>query len=343
MHRNYTTPQAGSLWAVLLDNRGTSLFVSPICWTDLHTKLLSCRFRQLPEQKTPAPISSRLPRRSPRTSPQIVALCRDLDTLTSSETPCNMVKKNRALRDVMSTLFPIHLSKSRTCVELDLRFGGRYYPNAVLCQVLWEHSDVLFSSSISWTSNRSTSVPIASMDVNIASDAPILAYVNRSNLNKMRKKRLRMTRGRDGPDNGPVHRLQKIRANRLVPSNVNEDQYFLAVMIAMAQNSVYADNLEGINFSPKDVRVRLMTTSKNNDAFIVYTATVPAASLMMFHKPHKAPVGDAKILVDYIRVPIWPVMGLKERLGQVLGREVVGHFDQDNMETFDSQGRIAKA
>ena len=76
-------------------------------------------------------------------------------------------------------------------------------------------------------------------------------------------------------------------------------------------------------------------TEDEDEAFIAYTATIPAAFLSMFHEPHKTPVGDAQVHIEYTHVPIWPVLGLKERLGQVLGRDVVGNFDETNLETFD--------
>ena len=339
VRRKHTTPEVGSLWDVLHDHQGTSLFVLPICWTDLHPKLLNCRFQQLPPQKTPTPTSSHSPRRSPRTSPTIVALGRDLDTLSSTETPRNMLTKNRALRNVMSTLFPTHLAKPKTCAELDLRFGGRFYPKAVRCQALWRHPDAAmsFDSATTWASNRSASQLISSMHVNFASDEPVLAYVSRSNLDHIRRNCFRIAPGPGRSYNGPVHRLQMLRSKNLIPSNLDEDQYFVAVIIAMAQHSIYGDGPRGAHIAPRDVKVRLMTTCEEDAAFIIYAATVPAASLMMFHEPHKAPASDAQIKVDYTRVPIWPVMGLKERLGQALGRDVVGHFDEHNMEMFEEE------
>ncbi|EMR71713.1 hypothetical protein UCREL1_1230 [Eutypa lata UCREL1] len=119
----------------------------------------------------------------------------------------------------------------------------------------------------------------------------------------------------------------------LLPKNEDEDQYILAVIIALAQQSAYGNG----EFTPKDVKVRVLTTSEEDESFVVYTATVPAGFLRMFHEPEKAPQGDTEIRIDYTQVPIWPVLGLKERLGQALGSEVVGDFDASNMETYEAE------
>lgn len=70
---------------------------------------------------------------------------------------------------------------------------------------------------------------------------------------------------------------------------------------------------------------------------------MPAAFLTMFHEPHKTPKGDSEVKIGYTHVPVWPVLGLKERLGQALGREVVGDFDPHNMETFPDEEEMMSA
>ncbi|ORY55121.1 uncharacterized protein BCR38DRAFT_452908 [Pseudomassariella vexata] len=340
--RNHIVPESGSLYDVMHEHQGLSLFVLPICWTDLHTRLLGCRFVQLPPQNTPTPSSSNSPRRSPaRTSPTVVEIGRYLDTLMTTETSRNIMMKNRALRNIMMTLFPDHLSKPKAgLAELDLRFGGRLYQKAVRCQVLWKHPDAClsFDSATTWTSSRSTNQLLASMNVTVAAnDAPILAYVSRSNLDCIRNNCFRIAPGPMKSYNGPVHQLQKLRSKHLIPSNPDEDQYFIAAMIAMAQKTVYADGLRSNIISPRDVKVRLFTVSEEENTFLVYTATVPAAFLMMFHEPHKAPQENAKFDIEFTSVPVWPVLGLKERLGKALGEEVVGGFDELNIETYDEE------
>lgn len=122
-----------------------------------------------------------------------------------------------------------------------------------------------------------------------------------------------------------------------MPSNRDEDPHFVATIIALAQQQVYQDGVRSNVMSPRDVTVRLFTTSEEDTSFIIYTATVPAAYLMMFHEPHKAPDANANLKIEYTHVPVWPVLGLKERLGQVLGTEVVGDFDPLSIDTFPDE------
>ncbi|KAF3070365.1 hypothetical protein GL218_00335 [Daldinia childiae] len=108
-------------------------------------------------------------------------------------------------------------------------------------------------------------------------------------------------------------------------------------MLAMAQQHVYGNMFTGEGFSPKDVDVRVLTVSKDDNSFVVYSSVVPTAFLTMFHEPGKSPRGNAKVTINYQHVPIWPVLGLKERLGQALGRDLIGEFDVDRIETFEDE------
>ncbi|KAK6071404.1 hypothetical protein SCUP234_09718 [Seiridium cupressi] len=334
--RQHTVPERGSLWDIMHEHQGTSLYVLPICWTDLHTRLLGCRFIHRPPQTTPTPTVSSSPKRSPRASSAVVGIGRDLDTLMGKDTPRNVMAKTRALRSVISTLFPTHLCKPKSNAELSLRFGSRVYHKATRAQVIWKHHDasMSFDSATTWTSSRSTSQLMASMSVNIAGDTPVLAYVSRSNLNHIRHNCFRILQGPNRSPNTPVHRLQTLRSKNLIPSNLDEDPHFVATIIALAQQQLYPDGFRASTITARDITVRLFTTSEEDEAFIIYTATVPAAFLMMFHEPHKAPKGDAELKIDYTHVPVWPVLGLKERLSQVLGHELVGAFDPLKLETF---------
>ncbi|KAJ4178364.1 hypothetical protein NW767_014877, partial [Fusarium falciforme] len=63
-----------------------------------------------------------------------------------------------------------------------------------------------------------------------------------------------------------------------------------------------------------------------------------------FHDPFKAPPDeeddkddDAAVSgfkIKYTRVPIWPILGLRERLGKAFGQDVVGSFNPDEMKTW---------
>lgn len=138
--------------------------------------------------------------------------------------------------------------------------------------------------------------------------------------------------------NGPVHRLQALRSKNLMPDNQDEDQYFVAAIIALAQQAVYADvQARRTLFIPRDVEVRIITVSEEEECFIVYSAIVPAACVEKFDEPSKAPPSEAKFDIKHTRVPVWPVLGLKERLGHVLGRELVGDFNEHGMDTYEDE------
>ena len=53
--RRITRAEPGSLYDILHDHAGTSLYVVPICWTDQHTRLLGVRFRARAAVVTPVP------------------------------------------------------------------------------------------------------------------------------------------------------------------------------------------------------------------------------------------------------------------------------------------------
>ncbi|KAM6513297.1 hypothetical protein FALCPG4_015737 [Fusarium falciforme] len=100
-----------------------------------------------------------------------------------------------------------------------------------------------------------------------------------------------------------------------------------------------------IPFSPKfrDLELRILTHDTDTDtdipAFIVYTTHITNPFLQKFHNPYKAPPGDDRAAVsgfkiEYTKVPIWPILGLRERLGKAFGQDVVGFFNPNEMETW---------
>ncbi|GJC91094.1 hypothetical protein ColLi_13932 [Colletotrichum liriopes] len=57
--RRVFRPDEGSLYDLLYEHAGLSLFVRPICWTDLHLRLLDAKFIELPPCDTPVPLPHR--------------------------------------------------------------------------------------------------------------------------------------------------------------------------------------------------------------------------------------------------------------------------------------------
>ncbi|KAM6538358.1 hypothetical protein FALCPG4_000232 [Fusarium falciforme] len=92
----------------------------------------------------------------------------------------------------------------------------------------------------------------------------------------------------------------------------------------------------------RDLKLRILTHDTDTSEFIVYTGYVTKDFLEKFHDPFKAPPDDddaevTGIKIEYTRVPIWPILGLRERLGKALGQDVVGAFNPDEIETWEKR------
>jgi hypothetical protein len=89
-----------------------------------------------------------------------------------------------------------------------------------------------------------------------------------------------------------------------------------------------------------DLKLRILTGDSDTSEFIVYTGYINKEFLKKFHDPFKAPANDedaavSGLKIEYTGVPIWPTLGLRERLGKALGQEVVGEFNPDEIETWE--------
>ena len=335
----HISPQPGSLYDILHDNAGKQLYVRPLSWTDLHTKLLGCRFMQLPPFDTPAPPSSAPEPYSSSPSPSPSSLPAWSHIKKAPKNDHNMSKilnyliapnkpeeaKNRAMAALLANYYPQTFMYPQDRVDLHLRFGARRYPRSVRCQLLFNHiypgaSMTSFDSSTTWSANHSSTMT--------ASNEPsILAYINHSHIHHIRTSCHNIMRGPEGVLNDPVQRLQALRAKALLPKNVDEDAYLVAVILALAQQSVYPDSRSNQGFAPRDVKVHVLTIAEEEAAFKAYSAIVPAALLSMFHEPDAAPTGNTEIKIEYARVPAWPAEDLQERLGRALGPDILGDFN----------------
>ncbi|KAJ3560183.1 hypothetical protein NPX13_g9391 [Xylaria arbuscula] len=342
--RMHISPQPGSLYDILHDNAGKQLYVRPLSWSDLHTKLLGCRFVQLPALDTPAPASS-IPEpysTSPSPSPPTLPHWSPLKKAPNDDRNVNMSKilgylmtfnkpeeaKNRAMRAMLSNFYPQTFMYPQDEVDLSLRFGACRYPRSIRCQLLYNHiypslNMMSFDSTTTWSANHSASQTLSST-ISTSNEPSILAYINRSRIHHIRTSCHNIIRGPQGISNDPVQRLQALRAKALLPQNRDEDAYLIAVVLALAQQSTYPGNSTNHGFAPRDVKVHVLTIAEEEDSFIVYTAIVPSALLSMFHEPDVAPTGDSQIQVEYARVPAWPVEDLQERLGAALGPDIIG-------------------
>jgi hypothetical protein len=375
--RRIHRPEPNSLYDILQEYAGVPLFLRPICWTDLHTELLGARFIELPPCTTPVPQSptSHSPFTPSgchlRPSPTATTLSRELTALLSTNPPLPFFNVY-SIKTILSTLFPEKLLRPKTLPELHLYFGRRVYRNAVKLQLLWNHPSADEGTPISFASSTTTrpaesfsnlisSSPIADQTQPTDTEFPMLAYVGRAQLDAVRRNLFRVVPGPGRTANEPVLRLQQLRSKQLVPSNSDHDAHFVGIFIAMAQKQFYWDTpsmsqtgqvtqfpLPADIGTPafRDVTVQLLTHDVDTAEFIVYIATVKAELLRKFDNPftagtHSSVMGSSLsaggIEISYSRVPIWPILGLKERLGKTLGREIIGEFDEFSIETWEEK------
>lgn len=362
--RRINRPAKNSLFDLIHEHAGTSLFVRPICWTDLHTRLLGARFEEIPPCNTPQPVT--LPGTPPskghlRPSQTITTLS---DALTQILIPdaLHPILCSGAVKTVLMTLWPESFSRPLFMPELHLFFGGRIYRDAVRAQIMWNFpSDEAKSSYSSFVtvstrpadsfnhSTQSCSPPQSSANL------PMMCYIGKNQLAAIRKNLFRVAPGPDRSWNEPVWQLQQLRSKLLVPSNTDHDAHFVGIFLAMAQKHFYATPpmserrdmpmlpSKEIPPCPKfhDLTLRILTHDTDTCEFIVYTGYVTAKFLEKFHDPFKAPANDddariSGIKIEYTRVPIWPILGLRERLGKALGQDVVGNFDPEEIETWEN-------
>ena len=138
LRRKHIAPEVGSLYDILHDHHHTSLYIQPICWTDLHTQVLGCQFPQLPPQNTPTPQSHPSRRVPPPTVNKVMG---ELNKLMSNDRSPAAMTQTRAIKEILSTLFPAHLSKAKTTADFGIRFGNRCYLRQVRCQAIWKRPD----------------------------------------------------------------------------------------------------------------------------------------------------------------------------------------------------------
>ncbi|OAA69802.1 hypothetical protein ISF_03072 [Cordyceps fumosorosea ARSEF 2679] len=178
---------------------------------------------------------------------------------------------------------------------------------------------------------------------------PMVCYMGKDQLASIRRNMFRVVPGPKG--NEPVYRLHRLRSKNVEPRNADEDSHVIAIMLSMAQKHFYPVSRTVSVFRKgrfpakyampfRDLTLRVMTHDTETAEFIVYTGHITALFLERFRQPHRVPTAaksdeDLGVQIDYARVPIWPILGLRERLGKALGEDLVGPFDPDAMETWE--------
>lgn len=349
--KRITRPEPGSLYDIMHDHMGNSLYVVPICWSDIHARLLQVRFRELDPVLYPLPGSRLCGWDACPPAKTANDISRELSTLLAYDKANRWFTKTQAVKKVMKTLFPRTLSHPKSNAELDLYFGDRVHQKVVRAPILWGRTDadsMSFESAVTQPAASSGKVSTSCKDPSSSPrtpSRPLLAYINKRQLKAIRSNLYRVCPGPvDGDQcNTPVQRLQRLRSKQLIPFDEEQDAHYVSVMLAMAQSHIYGAAgskprpgstprfgggrvLDHVPTDFSDVKVHLMTHSDDTAEFIVYEAEMTSTFLERFAHPAKAPAEDADSGVDitFKRVPIWPILGLKERLAQALGYDIGG-------------------
>ncbi|KAM3510546.1 hypothetical protein MY11210_005799 [Beauveria gryllotalpidicola] len=354
----------GSVLDIMRRNSGTALFVRPLCWTDRHAELLKVQFNELPICDTPTPVNE--PGSPPskghmQPSQTIVKLSDTLSDILSYKIAHPTVVSD-AVRTIMATLWPDSFCQYLLVPNLHLFFGDKVYHEAVRAQIIWTYpsgscppsqtrsiSSQSTQDAASWPESQSPDSTVPPR--HSLTDSPMLCYMGKSQLASIRRNMFRVAPGPNRQFNEPVSSLFKLRSKNLEPKNPDQDSYIAGMMLAMAQRHFYPNpRVLGLfrrgtspskNTRPfRDLKLRLMTHDTERAEFIVYTGHMTATFLERFRRPHRMPTapefdGDVGFKIDYVRVPIWPILGLRERLGKALGEDLVGEFDPEVMETWE--------
>lgn len=354
-------PEPGSLYDIMHDHAGEALYVIPLCWTDAHARLLGVKFIDRDPVLKPVPdLNLRPSRHLPRPSLVAQDLAKNL-TLMLSHPPAR--SSGPCIAKIMEMLLPA-LCSGKTSVDLDCYFGAQMLERAVRAAVLWTPTsdlgiDICRIPS-SWGGSEDGITNAARNGTYQPPSLPVLAFVNRSHVAWVRRNLYRVAPRSTGGNqqNAPVANLQRLRSKRLVPKNADHDSYIVATMLAMAQSQCYPPrskpssmrssftSSQATEASPepafRDVPVIIISQDSDAADFVVYRAIVSANFLKRFAEPTKAPVANAMynggLEIEVTRVPIWPVLGLKERLSiavDICGAaslNLVGNDDYDTWE-----------
>ena len=365
--RTIRRPQVNSIYDLMHENAGSSLFIRPSCWTAEHSKLLGAKFTELPPCDAPQPKD--YPGSTPslgelRRNATIHSLNTDLNDILEAEHKHYMYGLS-AVRNVLRTLWPATFPVATFLPELNLCFGDRIYRDSVRTQLMWDYLPDIGSPTLSDESSfRSlTTQPAESFLPSVESSAgytavgkPILCYLSKKQLACSRENMYRVSIGPNKTKNEPVWRLQQLRSKMLVPADPNQDPVFIGIFLAMAQRHFYqqppsAASRRPATWSPRidkskpefrDLKLRFLTYDSEPAQFLVYTGYITKAFLERFHDPCKAPpLNEADevpgIRIEYTKVPIWPILGLKERMGKAFGEDLVGSFNSDSIWTWSEK------
>lgn len=261
---------------------------------------------------------------------------------------------------VLSMLWPEAFPCVRYMYSLPLIFHGRAYRDMVGMSALWDHppkrqplQSYNSFDTVSTTALEPGELLSSAPTLNDPIGLPMMAYIDLNQIASCRRCMFRIVKKPDNA-NHAVQNLQKLRAKVLVPVVKEHEPLIVGLFVAMAQRHVHGftsshdprsqwSQLDARHVPEfRDVKLRILAHDNENTDFLVYTATVTAELLQSFHQPLKLPRGKhggdfPGMQIQLQRVPIWPILGLKERLGQALGEDIVGRVDAEQVETWEDE------
>jgi hypothetical protein len=341
-------PAKNSLYDLMHQNQGTSLYVRPIFWTIQHMRLLGVRFEELPACDTPVPfgmVDWPPSQGHMQPSPAIRTLSFSLSEITAPAY-WHPVQNTYLVRTVLATLWPqtFKNTSSRLGPELHLHFGNTVYRDAVRAQLVWEYPAEGTPTS---PYNLRSSKPTPELD---PTGLPMMIYIGKKQLASVRRSLFRIVPGPRGSINGPVSRLQRVRAKMLTPVDKDQDPHLVGIFLSMAQRHFFKNGKTSTRRRKdfprtsgfEDVKLRILMDDVEKEAFLIYTATITQTFIDRFIDPLSAPASDGPngvgdipgLKIEYTQVPFWPILGLRERLGKALGEDIVGQFNPDEVETW---------
>ncbi|KFA80429.1 hypothetical protein S40288_07048 [Stachybotrys chartarum IBT 40288] len=323
-------------------------------------------FHELPPCSEPVPtnVPGSLPSKGHmQPSKTIITLSEALTDICLPDKKGPLPSSN-GVQTILRTLWPQAFSESHLLAEIHLFFGDYVYRDVIEAQIMWDYPSSTPCSSYPSFQSVSTrpadsfdpsTVP-SSLGSTSTDQLPMLCYLGKDRLASIRNRLFRVPTG-PSKSNEPVRNLQQLRLKMLIPSNSDKDPYIVAMFLAMAQRHFYAapppSSRRNSQWSPgnkrpqcpnfQDIKLKILTHEKEAAEFIVYTGHLSAKFLERFHNPRKVPTGEegsepAGIKIEYTRVPIWPILGLRERLGKAMGEKIVGAFDPNQIETWEEDG-----
>lgn len=358
-------PEPGSLYADLQRTPRERTLCEPFYWTQRHADMLGYTFhkKRNTDKPSPKPISMEhiqdahpntcAPGDAKRLFLNLKAMLRP-----TRKGPYNRAQSRKAFGMVLADLWP-HVFSSPMHDNVDVIMDGMVFPRVVQNQIMFP---------LTGPGNKQPK-KLSSGEKN--TDKPSGCTIRRSPwAHVWRPKHAVCATSQD--EFRMLRRMVPSRFAKLAwtqtakAEDAVRDPLIVCVFLGMAQRHFYASPIiqysnrrslcpyrpfdhSSINPPFGDVKLRIVSyeTAKPGSyetgaAFItVYTATVKRGFLERFHDPFAACLTNEGrqegLHIEYTHVSVWPVLGLRERMGRALGEDLVGPFDTGSFKDYLSK------